>query len=73
LPEDCIDRANTLINALAEPIEVRGFAMQVGISIGIAVFPEDGATDFELMKHADAAMYAAKAEGVSAYRFFSRR
>lgn len=73
LPEDCIDRANTLINALAEPIEVRGVAMQVGISIGIAVFPEDGATDFELMKHADAAMYAAKAEGVSAYRFFSRR
>jgi diguanylate cyclase (GGDEF)-like protein len=39
-------------------------------SIGIAVYPEDGTDDDALMKRADAAMYTAKSDGRSTYRFY---
>lgn len=70
LSEYCVTLANTLINALEKPIEIKGVSMQVGASIGIALFPKDGVNAVELMKHADMAMYAAKTEEASAYRFF---
>jgi GGDEF domain-containing protein len=41
--------------------------MTVGASIGISQFPEDSATVEELLLHADAAMYAAKAGGRCGY------
>ena len=44
--------------------------LTVGVSVGIAVFPEDGTASSELLQHADSAMYAAKDErtGQSFYR-----
>jgi diguanylate cyclase (GGDEF)-like protein len=47
-----------------------GQPLQVTPSIGIAVYPQDGSTAEVLLKHADAAMYEAKREGRSTYRFF---
>ncbi|NTV91365.1 MAG: diguanylate cyclase, partial [Clostridiales bacterium] len=40
-------------------------------SIGIAVYPEDGSTPEELLKHSDAAMYKAKASGKNNVQFFT--
>jgi diguanylate cyclase (GGDEF)-like protein len=42
-----------------------------GVSIGIAIFPRDGITETELMKAADAAMYAAKQAGKQRYFFYA--
>jgi diguanylate cyclase (GGDEF)-like protein len=45
--------------------------IEVGASVGIAVFPEDGADAATLLRHADAALYAAKAAGKGGYRYFN--
>ncbi len=68
--EHCACLAAEIIEDLGAPFELRGHAVRVGASIGLAFFPEDGGEALELMKHADTAMYAAKASGKGAYRFF---
>ncbi len=74
-PEDAARVAEKIIDTLAEPItlSVGGeHRIKVSISIGIAVYPIDGTDDIrDLLKKADLAMYTAKAEGRSQYRFFS--
>lgn len=57
--------------ALNEPIGFEGRAMTVTASIGISLFPDDGRTPDDLVKHADAAMYASKDLGRNTFRFFS--
>ena len=57
-----------LINSLIAPISVDGQKLQVGASIGCAEYPQDGEHENDLMKHADAAMYLAKAAGGNTYR-----
>lgn len=52
--------AGTLIERIGEACEVDGSSLTVSSSIGIAMYPEDGRTAQELLKHADLAMYAAK-------------
>ncbi|MBB1520885.1 putative bifunctional diguanylate cyclase/phosphodiesterase [Aquipseudomonas guryensis] len=55
---------------LAQPFTLKGMQIVTSISIGIALFPEDG-DDFEtLLKHADMAMYQAKAAGRNGFCFF---
>jgi len=44
---------------------------QIGASIGISAFPEDGKDLQTLLKHADAAMYRAKEQGRNNYQFYS--
>nr|WP_315205662.1 diguanylate cyclase [uncultured Albidiferax sp.] len=63
--------AGQLIAVANEPLELRGQTAQVGLSIGIAVYPEDGQTPSSLVKSADSAMYAAKKAGKNTYRFCS--
>ena len=50
-------------NSLLQPFRVRGHALNVRGSFGLAHFPQDGDTVDELLSHADEAMYAAKASG----------
>ncbi|SIS02766.1 PAS domain S-box-containing protein/diguanylate cyclase (GGDEF) domain-containing protein [Sphaerotilus natans] len=52
--------AERLEHAIGQPMEVFGHPLQVGASIGLACFPDDGQDVATLMKHADAAMYAVK-------------
>jgi diguanylate cyclase (GGDEF)-like protein len=52
--------ADRLRAALSEPLTLRGIALQVGVSVGIALFPEQGTDLKTLLRKADTAMYRAK-------------
>ncbi len=52
-------------------MDVGAHRVMVGASIGIARYPIEGRTPAELLKNADAAMYAAKSAGKGTFRFFS--
>ncbi len=62
--------ANRILAEINQPMEFRGDLFQVGVSIGIAVFPADGRSSLDLIKNADAAMYTAKDAGKNTFRFF---
>jgi diguanylate cyclase (GGDEF)-like protein len=64
--------AERLIDALSAPFVVDGQEHVLSASIGIATFPRDGRDPEALIRHADAAMYQAKADGRSSYRFYSQ-
>lgn len=55
--------ARRAIHAIQQPIDVEGHAVQVGLSVGVAVHPGHGNSTDSLMRGADAALYAAKAAG----------
>jgi diguanylate cyclase (GGDEF)-like protein/PAS domain S-box-containing protein len=59
-----------IMTSLNAPMSVAGHPIQIGASIGIACYPEDGGDVASLMKQADAAMYVAKSAGRGIYRFF---
>jgi diguanylate cyclase (GGDEF)-like protein len=61
--------AQRILLAAGRPIDLAGPKCQIGASVGIGVFPQDGAVPEVLLKAADRAMYAAKAAGKNAYRF----
>jgi EAL domain-containing protein (putative c-di-GMP-specific phosphodiesterase class I) len=63
--------AEKLLAEVARPCELAGREMNISVSLGLAMFPQDGTTVESLMKHADAAMYRAKREGRNRYHFFS--
>jgi diguanylate cyclase (GGDEF)-like protein len=62
--------AERMLAALARPMQIEGHQLQLSASIGIALYPSDGSEIDSLLKHADTAMYDAKASGRNAYRFF---
>jgi diguanylate cyclase (GGDEF)-like protein len=69
-PDDCIALATRLIATIAEPFDLDGHQVVIGVSIGIAIAPADG-NDFDrLLKNADMALYRAKMDGRGVYRFF---
>ena len=63
--------AEKLLRAAAEPFEIDAHELIVTPSIGVAMFPEDGADFDTLSRCADAAMYFAKQHGRNHYRFFT--
>lgn len=52
--------AEKIARAIAAPCRLGIGEFRITPSIGISIFPKDGATAFELIKRADAAMYEAK-------------
>ncbi|HYC02880.1 MAG TPA: EAL domain-containing protein [Azospirillaceae bacterium] len=64
--------AERLQQALARAFTLEGNQVHAGCSIGIALYPEDGADPETLLRHADVAMYAAKGSGSGTFRFFSQ-
>lgn len=59
-----------LIERIAQPFYVPGHQLFVTCSIGLSAYPRDGRDVNTLLKHADAAMYQAKAEGRNQFQFF---
>jgi diguanylate cyclase (GGDEF)-like protein/PAS domain S-box-containing protein len=62
--------ADRLLASGEEEIEIDGNRLRVGLSIGVAVYPNDGDDATTLMANADAALYRAKNEGRGLIRFF---
>jgi diguanylate cyclase (GGDEF)-like protein/PAS domain S-box-containing protein len=58
--EEMVRIAGTLHDSLREPISAAGIAIDVGVSIGIARYPDDAGDAATLLRHADVAMYVAK-------------
>ena len=63
--------AEKMIAAMAAPIMINANHLTTSCSIGIGIYPTDGPDPKTLMKHADVAMYDAKAKGRNNYQFFS--
>lgn len=64
--------AQKIIASLKQPFNIEGHELHVGISIGIAIFPDDGENIETLIKHADIAMYHAKDHGRNDFKFFTQ-
>ena len=62
--------AGRVVDILSRPFLVEGHLANISASVGIAKFPEHGASADELMRHADLALYDAKAAGRRAWRVF---
>ena len=64
--------AQKLVENLGRPLVVQGREIHLTGSIGVAVFPQDGASADALIGNADVAMYRAKHLGRNTYQFFTR-
>lgn len=71
LSEDALEAyCVQLLEAIEQPIRHDGGDLVVGMSIGVAISPDDGNTPDELLRAADTALYRVKREGGHGYRFF---
>jgi len=71
--EDIVVIAEKLLESVRSPILYEGQEMQVGFSIGISQYPDDGNTSAQLLSRADHAMYETKAAGRNGFRFSSTK
>ncbi len=72
-PGEVAEVAEKIVTCLGLPMALGGHKVEIGASIGIAVFPQDGENLVTLMRGADTAMYRAKNVGRSTFRFFDSR
>jgi diguanylate cyclase (GGDEF)-like protein/PAS domain S-box-containing protein len=63
--------ARKALAAIAEPVQIQARCFQVTGSIGISLYPDDGADAATLLRHADAAMYLAKDQGKNTFQFYT--
>lgn len=75
IPEqETVERiASEILNQLAEPVEIDGHVMNASCSIGVAMYPEDGADFDSLLQKSDTAMYNAKGAGRNTFRFYDEQ
>jgi diguanylate cyclase (GGDEF)-like protein len=69
-PKSAERLASHILQAVADPFEVQGQIIPIGLSIGTAVYPHDGTDAVALLANADAALYRAKEDGRKTVRFF---
>ncbi len=63
--------AERITRSVSKPMMLDRQEVHISTSIGIAVYPDDGANADEVLKHADAAMYHAKAQGRNNFQFYT--
>lgn len=68
--EDAALIAKQLLACIEQPLALAETMLRASISVGIAVYPDDGSTTEDLRRNADAALYKAKTEGRHQYRRF---
>jgi diguanylate cyclase (GGDEF)-like protein/PAS domain S-box-containing protein len=69
-PEDSAPILEHLLKAAADPVTLGDAVMQVSVSIGVTLYPQDGSGVDQLIRHADQAMHVAKQAGKNRYRLF---
>jgi diguanylate cyclase (GGDEF)-like protein len=65
--------AARVVEAISTPFDIDGARVRLGVSIGVAYYPEHGASGRELLQRADYAMYRAKNQGGRSYAVFGER
>ena len=68
--DEVIPTLERLLEELSRPFILNDQSVVTSVSIGIAVYPEDGDQPANLLKHADIAMYETKRGGKKGYRFY---
>lgn len=63
--------AKALLQVFSNPVEIEGYKILLGASLGVAVFPDHGTDGLELWRRADAAMYRAKRAGGNRHAMLS--
>ncbi len=69
--DDLANLAQRIIENLSHPYSIEGNTAVIGVSIGIALSPEDGVTSEALIRNADLALYAAKDGGRGRHHFYA--
>ncbi len=69
--EDVEIVASKIIETIREPILIDEYELVVGVSIGISIYPTDGETESEMLRHADSAMYNTKKMGRNSWSYFT--
>lgn len=72
-PDQAADFVDKLLVQLNVPIQLNEHAIHPAASIGISIYPEDGSSAEDLIRHADIAMYSAKAAGSNQWAFFKQQ
>ena len=68
--DDAQRRAARLTDLIGRTYVVNGHMLNIGASVGVAVFPDNGEEIDTLLRHADLAVHRAKAESRGGYRFY---
>jgi diguanylate cyclase (GGDEF)-like protein/PAS domain S-box-containing protein len=68
--DGCAALAEKIVSSLGQPYHIGGHEIHSSASIGITLYPFDDGDQEQLLKHADMAMYRAKAEGRNNFQFF---
>ena len=69
---DIVEVAQRIIHSLSEPFSIKDSEIICTVSIGITIYPDDGADVSTLMKNADLAMYRAKEKGRDTYVLYTK-
>ncbi len=69
--EDAARLACQILESVAEPHFIDGQCLNISGSIGISLYPDDGADAASLLENADSAMYEVKGNGRQGYKFFA--
>jgi diguanylate cyclase (GGDEF)-like protein/PAS domain S-box-containing protein len=70
-PEDAAVLARRVVRIVAKGMRLENQEIQTTASIGITIYPSDSRDADQLLRHADLALYRAKAEGRNTYRFYA--
>ncbi|MEB3355836.1 MAG: diguanylate cyclase [Synechococcales bacterium] len=70
--EDASEIANRLLNVLQPEFFLEGHRFTITVSIGIAVYPDDGLDGHTLLQNADAALYQVKGSGRNSYQHYQK-
>ncbi|MFL6657824.1 MAG: EAL domain-containing protein [Massilia sp.] len=68
--DDATAIADKFLECLQRPFDLDGYEVHISASIGIAIYPGDGESIDELLRHADIAMYQVKALGKNGHSFY---